>query len=144
MKPCLADVNFLLPLLVRTHTHHAPALGWWNQQEPGQIGLCRIVQLSVVRLLSNQRVMQGHEMRARTAWDLTTELLSDERIEFWAEPAGLEEVFPRLLRYSVPTQALVADAYLAAFAIGRQSGIVTFDRGFQQFAGLPLELLEGQ
>jgi toxin-antitoxin system PIN domain toxin len=142
MKPCLADVNFLLPLLVRSHVHHAPALDWWSRQPPGRIGLCRIVQLGLVRLLSNQRVMQNHAMTARSAWDVTVELLADERIDFWPEPAGLDDLFPRLLRYSVPTQALVSDAYLAAFAICRQSGVVTLDQGFKQFAGLSVELLE--
>jgi toxin-antitoxin system PIN domain toxin len=117
-------------------------MDWWSRQTPGRIGLCRSVQLSLIRLLSNQRVMQGHVMTARSAWDLTLELLADERIDFWPEPAGLDESFPRLLRYNVPTQALVSDAYLAAFAICRHSGVVTFDHGFSQFAGLSVELLE--
>ena len=92
-------------------------------------------------MMSNQRMMRGHAITARSAWDLTVELLTDERVELWPEPGGLEEVFPRLLRYSVPTQALVSDAYLAAFAICREAGVVTFDQGFRQFSGLALELL---
>jgi toxin-antitoxin system PIN domain toxin len=140
MKPCLADVNFLLPLLVRTHTHHAPAQAWWSRQPPAHIGLCRTVQLGVIRLLSNQRIMQQQVLSARAAWDILAELQFDERIEFWPEPKGLDEVLPTLLRYHAPTHALVTDAYLAAFAISRQSALVTFDRGFQQFNGLNVEI----
>lgn len=61
-------------------------------------------------------------------------------MEFWPEPPGLDEWRPRLLRYQVPTPPLVADAYLAAFATSGRVAVVTFDAGFRQFEGLPLEL----
>jgi uncharacterized protein len=141
MKPLLADVNFLLPLLVRTHTHHAPALAWWRNQPANRLGLCRIVQLGVMRLLANPRIMHDHALTTRAAWDLLTDLLADERIDFWHEPPNLDAALPRLLRYSEPTYALVTDSYLAAFALSRQAGLVTFDQGFGQFEGLTLELL---
>ena len=118
MKPCLADASFLVPLLGRTHA-----------------------QLGLVRLLSNQRVMQNYALTARAAWDVTTDLLSDERVDSRPEPAGIDEASPRLLRYPVPTQSLVAATYLAAFALTRQTALVTFDQGFRQFPGLTLELL---
>ena len=141
MKPCLADLNVLLPITVRTHPHHATALAWYREQPAGRIGVCRVVQLGMVRLLGNRHIMREQALPARAAWDLTVELLADERLDFWSEPPGLDEWYPRLLRYPVPTPSLVGDAYLAAFAMSRRVAVVTFDSGFRQFEGLPLELL---
>jgi predicted nucleic acid-binding protein len=70
-------------------------------------------------------------------------LLEDERLEFQPEPASLDSVLPRLLNYRVPTNKLVSDAYLAAFSIGSELRLVTFDRGFKQFREVDLELLQG-
>ena len=36
MKRCLADVNVLLPLLVRHHEHHELALRWFDGLAPGE------------------------------------------------------------------------------------------------------------
>jgi uncharacterized protein len=141
MKPCLADLNFLLPVVVRSHPHHAVALSWYREQAAGRIGVCRFVQLGLIRLLGNSRIMRDRALSGRAAWDLTAELLTDERVEFWQEPLGLDEWLPRLLRYPGPTPSLVADAYLAAFAITRRVAVVTFDAGFRQFKELSLELL---
>ncbi len=141
MKPCLADINALLPILIRTHAHQEPAMAWWDRQPAGRVGLCRFVQLGIVRLLANPRVMGPKAATARVAWELTVELLADERLEFWPEPPGLEQHYTGLLRYSAPKPGLVSDAYLAAFALSRKAAVASFDRGFRQFGGLDLELL---
>ena len=141
MKQCLADLNFLLPVVVRAHPHHTAALAWYREQPAETIGMCRIVQLGLIRLLGNSHVMQDQVLSARAALDLTATLLTDERMEFWHEPIGLDDCLPRLLRYNVPTRSLVGDAYLAAFAISGKVSMVTFDSGFRQFDGLSLQLL---
>ena len=141
MTPCLADLNFLLSVVVRTHPHHGVALAWYRKQAAGRIGVCRVVQLGLIRLLGNTYIMRDQALSARAAWDVAAELIADERVEFWPEPLGLDDFLPRLLRYPGPTPSLVADAYLAAFAMVRRAAVVTFDAGFRQFEGLPLELL---
>lgn len=141
MKPCLADVNVLVALLVRSHSHHAAAYSWWSRRPAASIGLCRTVQLSTIRILSSPKIMQASALTPRAAWDLLEDLLADERMDYWPEPPGIGDWLPRLLRYPAPTPQLVADVYLAAFALARRSAVVTFDQGFRQFAGLDLELL---
>jgi predicted nucleic acid-binding protein len=103
MKPCLADVNVLLALLVRQHEH--PEL--------------------VLRDDSVRGVPAG------TAWRLIEELDQDERIAFIPEPEHLDSVLPTLLNSPVPTGKLSGDAYLAAFSIAGSQRTVTFDRGFR-------------
>jgi hypothetical protein len=45
------------------------------------------------------------------------------------------------MRYSVPANKLVGDAYLAAFSIAAQMRLATIDKGFEQFRGVDLQLL---
>ena len=141
MKPCLADVNVLLPLLVRHHEHHEMVLRWFDGLAAGEAVLCRFVQLALVRLLGNRTIMADYVISAATAWDLIAELMEDERMEFAAEPALLDTILPKLLRYPAPANKLVGDAYLAAFSIAGQMRLTTVDQGFGQFRGVDLKLL---
>ncbi len=79
---------------------------------------------------------------AREAWNRLAMLLEGERVEFLPEPPDLDRILPDLLRYPSPTGKWINDAYLAAFAISAGRQLVTWDRGFQQFRGLRVKLLE--
>lgn len=141
MKRCLVDVNVCLALLVRQHEHHTLARRWFDTLTAGEAGVCRPVHLSLIRLLGNRSIMGSHALSALDAWSLIQELLQDERLDFVAEPTDLDSVLPALLKYPIPTGKLVADAYLAAFAITDSRRLVTLDRGFRQFGGLRVDLL---
>ena len=143
MKPCLADVNVLLALLVRQHEHHRLALRWFERLAANEAGLCRFVQLALIRLLGNRHIMGNDAVSAGTAWRLIDELSQDERIDFVPEPDLLDSVLPTLLNYPVPTGKLIGDAYLAAFSIATSRRMVTLDRGFRQFKGIEVEILQG-
>lgn len=51
---CIADANVLFPLLVGGHAAHASAWHWWEQQPDGSVGLCLLMRLAVLRLLTNR------------------------------------------------------------------------------------------
>ena len=141
MKQCLADVNVLLALLVVHHQHHRLAFKWFEGLAAGHVGLCRIVQLALIRLLGNPSIMGSHAMPAIAAFEAIQMLLEDERVQFIIEPPEIDYHFPKLLLYPTPTGKLVTDAYLAAFAIGSSRQLVTLDRGFRQFKGLDCKIL---
>jgi toxin-antitoxin system PIN domain toxin len=141
MKRCLADVNVLLPLLVRHHEHNELALRWFAGLEAGEAVLCRFVQLALVRLLGNRTIMGKYAVSASAAWRLIEELLEDERLEFAAEPPLVDAVLPKLFKYATATNRLVGDAYLAAFSIAGQMRLTTVDKGFKQFRDVDLDLL---
>jgi predicted nucleic acid-binding protein len=82
-------------------------------------------------------------LSASAAWKTIEELMEDERLDFVTEPALVDTVLPKLLKYSTPTNKLVGDAYLAAFSIAGQMRLATIDRGFKQFRELDLALLIG-
>jgi uncharacterized protein len=142
MKPCLADVNVLLALLVRRHEHHKLALKWFDRLAANEAGLCRFVQLALIRLLGNHHIMGADAISDGTAWRLIDELAQDERIDFISEPDLLHSVLPALLNYTIPTGKLIGDAFLAAFSIAGSRRMVTLDRGFRQFKGLDVEILQ--
>jgi uncharacterized protein len=141
MTPCLADVNVLLALVVRQHEHHKVAGRWFERLSADEAGLCRFVQLGLIRLLGNRNIMGDDALAPGAGWNLVGELLQDERVVFTPEPEGLDAVLPSLLAIQGSAGKLVSDAYLAAFAIAGSRRLVTLDRGFQQFKGLDVELL---
>ena len=141
MKLCLVDVNVWLALLVVQHAHHKIARQWFDGLAAGESGLCRIVQLGLIRLLGNASIMAQHAMPAARAWEVIETLLEDERVDLIHEPGELELILPSLLKYPIPAGKLVTDAYLAAFAIGASRRLVTLDSGFKQFKALDVVLL---
>ena len=142
MNSCLVDANVWVGILVEEHVHHVASRRWFDLLAPAEAGLCRLVQLGVLRALSNHAIMRAGALPPREAWSPVAHLLEDERVEFLPEPPDLESVLPDLLRYPIPTGKLINDAYLAAFAINSNRELVTWDRGFQQFRGLRVKLLE--
>jgi toxin-antitoxin system PIN domain toxin len=142
MNTCVVDANAWLALLFRRHEHSDSTRRWFDRLGTGEAGVCRITQLTVVRLLGNRTIMGEDALSATEAWSKIVSLLEDERVAFLVEPPGLDSLMPDLLRYLAPTPNLAADAYLAAFAIGANLALVTRDRGFQQFRGLRVRFLE--
>ena len=143
-KHFLADVNLWLATLVQAHPHHGAALIWWQSvlvKEHPTVMFCRITQLGLLRLLCNETVMGSQRQTAQQAYANYSQLLEQSIIDFVPEPSGLEA---RLLAYCElgrSSKNFWTDAYLAAFASAGTMSLVTFDRGFQRFPDLELQLL---
>ena len=137
----VVDSNVWLALLSTEDKSHGVATEWFEGIDAGCAGMCRHVQLTLIRLLGNRTVMGSAALSAAQAWSRIQLMMDDERVEFLPEPDGIDSVMPTLFRYSVPTPALVNDAFLAAFAMASARCLVTLDRGFDQFRGLELEIL---
>jgi len=143
MKPCLADINVLVALLAGNHDQHALARKWFAGCAKGEIGICRYVQLGVIRLLTNPGVMKSSVISGFAAFRILHELIDlDERVEFVADHADTDVYFPRYLSHPAPASKAVNDAYLAAFAVAAKRRLVTFDGGFKNYKNLDLALLE--
>ena len=59
---------------------------------------------------------------------------------FAVEPPELDSILPGLFLYPVPTRNVIADAYLAVFAMSANFRLITRHRGFQRFRGLHVEI----
>jgi toxin-antitoxin system PIN domain toxin len=140
-KSSVVDANVWLALLASHHQHHHASKRWFESLSIGEAGLCRAVQIALIRLLGNRMIMGPNTLSAAEAWRCIQLSRQDERVEFLHEPPDLDMVLPTLFRYSAATPQLINDAYLAAFAISSDRSLVTRDRGFLQFQGLDVELL---
>lgn len=110
----LVDTNVWLALLDEDHVHHANSKPWIRSVAPEQALLCRVVQLSLLRLLTNSPAMRGSPRSPVQAWGAVGVLLPDERVVDSPEPSGLLKVMRANLgeRNSDPRQ----------FVDGRLSG----------------------
>lgn len=139
----LPDVNVLFPLMVSRHAHRSAALEWFDGRNEGQVAICRLTKLGVLRLLCTPQIMGADVLTPKAAIEAFGALEDDERIVFAAEPEGVDDVLKRFVARCATTPNLWSDAYLAAFA--KQAGLklVSFDRGFAKFPGWDFIRLEG-
>ena len=91
----LCDSNVLVALVAARHPHHAKALAWFEGLAPDDsLVICRMTQLSFLRLITTQAVMQAETCSNTEAAAVMATLQSDARIEWIAhEPAGLGQVW---------------------------------------------------
>jgi toxin-antitoxin system PIN domain toxin len=140
----LSDVNIWLATLVEGHPHHQRVIGWWEEEvipSGREVCFCRLTQLGLLRLLTNELVMGGSRKSPAQAWVAYEHTLAQPPVVYLDEPPGLDGALRALTRDSSPSPGLWTDAYLAAFAITAGLSLATLDRGFRHFPGLDLILL---
>src|ERR1700722_6908990 len=127
------DVNVWVALTSDAHIHHPSARAWFDALDiEARVGFCRFTQISLLRLLTTEAVMGRDDvMTQRAAWEAYDRWLSDDRVLFLNEPPNVETVFRSLSRGSRSDSKGWADSYLAAFAVGGEMQLVTFDRAFK-------------
>ena len=141
----LCDSNVWLALALSKHRHHTTAREWLDTvQEPATILLCRATQQTFLRLLTNASVLGPYgnpPLTNREAWSAYETLLTDDRIVFRDEPAGVEPLWKEFAARGTASPKLWMDAYLAAFALAGRYRMITTDAAFRQFRGLDLLIL---
>lgn len=147
MTAHLCDGNVWLALALSGHVHHEAARDWLHAVDaPASILFCRATQQTLLRLLTNAAVLAPYGNRPLTnteAWTAYQAFVADDRIVLAAdEPAGLERRWTEFALRDAAAPKVWMDAYLAAFALATGCRLVTTDRGFNQFTGLDLVLLD--
>ncbi len=125
------DANVWLALLWSRHVHSEKARLWFEQAGEEQFFFCRFTQLTVLRLLTTEKIMGTDAKTMSEAWSLWDQIWADTRIAFLAEPDGLEPEFRTRSRLTSRSPKVWADAYLSAFASVAGLKLVTFDRGLK-------------
>ncbi len=138
----LADVNVWLALAFQSHVHHSAARTWFERLSAGQVlRFCRMTQQGFLRLSTNPKAFGDEAVTLRRAWELYDALMNDPRITFGAEPPDIEPIWRDYTQGATFSPKLWNDAYLAAFAEAAGLTLITFDRGFTQFADLTATIL---
>lgn len=127
----LLDVGVWLAAVWGGHVHHPRVAAWFDGQT-SDLRLCRVTQMGLLRLLTNQAVM-GEDVLARAdAWRVIDRLRADDRVQWAGEPAQLEQAWRAISARDDNSHKLWTDDYLAAFAQAAGLALVTLDTGFER------------
>ncbi len=137
----LPDVNLWLALVFERHFHHPDAKAWFDTLPDGACCFCRLTQQGFLRLATNPRVLREDAVSLKDAWALYDTMMSDERVSFAREPAGLEAIWRSYTQQNAFSPKVWNDAFLAAFARASALSLVTFDQGLAQYPDLNCTLL---
>jgi toxin-antitoxin system PIN domain toxin len=132
----LADINVWLALAYDGHVHHARAQAWFDAVGVRGAAFCRITQLGLLRLATNDKVMGDEVLTQRQAWVMYDGLCGDERVAFLEEPPDIGPVWRQFTQSTYPSTKSWTDAYLAAFASSHALRLVSLDKGFAKFPNL--------
>ncbi len=138
----IPDLNVLLYAANTQSAHHATAKSWfeacYNANDP--IGYTWVVLLGFIRLSTRRAIM---DVPLNVSDCLATiDILINHNAARIAEPGPRHMgILGRLLLSAGAAGNLTTDAHLAAIAIEHGGELVTFDRDFERFAGLRLNLL---
>ena len=104
--------------------------------------LCRVTQMSLLRLLSNPAVMGSDVVERIGAWHVVDELRADSRVVWADEPPHFEPGWRALSARDDSSHKLWTDDYLAAFAQAGDLALATLDGGYaKRYASLQVETL---
>jgi predicted nucleic acid-binding protein len=89
--------------------------------------LCRVTQVSLLRLITNPAIMGEDAVTRSEAWRLIDQIRADDRVLWAEEPDQLEAVFRAISARDDNSHKLWTDDYLAAFAQASGASLVTLD-----------------
>ena len=135
----VVDLNVVFALVNERHAFHQRACAWLDGQDAGlRIGICRLTQMGLLRLLCNAAAMDGDPLTLPDAWKIYADLIRDPAVGFIPEPDGFQADWIALCRPYGASPKVVSDAYLAAIAIRLDRPLASFDSDFLNFPGLTL------
>jgi hypothetical protein len=122
----LVDVGVWLAATWGRHARHHIARQWFDEQSDDLL-LCRVTQMSLLRLISNPAIMGEDAVTRSEAWRIIDQFWSDNRVLWAEEPDHLEAVFRAISAQNDKSHKLWADDYLAAFAQASGASLATLD-----------------
>jgi toxin-antitoxin system PIN domain toxin len=136
----LVDVNLMVYATNKTSPFHERAYDWLYKRlnEDERLGLPWESVMGFVRVASNPKI-SSRCMTVRQAWQTVQSWLDLPNV--WVPGPTLRHrvIFQRLLDKVPVTHKLVADAHLAAIAMGHNLALASADADFARFPGLRYE-----
>jgi uncharacterized protein len=138
----LPDVNVWLALTFDSHVHHPAAKSWFDGLANDAVCyFCRLTQQGLLRLSTNPNVLGKHALTLPDAWQKYDLFLTDPRVLYADEPAGIESPWRAFTQGRSFSPHVWNDAYLVAFALAAGLTLVTFDKGFAQYQNVSCIIL---
>ncbi len=138
----LPDVNVLLFAANKASPEHERARTWLESafNEPGGVGLAWVALLGFVRLATRRGIF-SKPLAVEDALSVVRAWLADGRATVLHPTERHVQVLARLLVAAGTGGNLTTDAHLAALAIEHGATLGSFDRDFERFSGVVLEVL---
>ena len=127
----LLDLNVWLAATWSDHIHYDRASAWFAAQT-GDLVMCRVTQMGVLRLMSNPKTMGPDVLTRAEAWRKIDRLREDDRVRWASEPTNLEQAWRAISARDDNSHRPWTDDYLAAFAQAAGLTLATLDRGFER------------
>lgn len=136
------DVNVLLHAVNASSPEHGTACGWLEQAyaEPAGVGFAWVALLGFVRIATRPGIF-ARPLALEDALGVLDDWLGHPHARIFNPGERHAPLFARLLIGAGQAGNLATDAHLAAIAIEHGATLGTFDRDFNRFAGLRVELL---
>lgn len=128
----IPDVNVWFALTREDHEHRDAALQWWRDSDDCQIGLVRVTQFGLLRLLTNPVAMNKRPLSMLEAWRVYEKLFQDDRVRFLGEPIEIDAIFKKHTNLQTASHNLWADRWLLAFAEACDATLVTCDKALSK------------
>jgi toxin-antitoxin system PIN domain toxin len=137
----LPDANVLLYAVDSASVHHEESLEWLEHSLSGAetVGLSWVVLLAFIRIATNPAIY-SNAVDVDDATGQVQSWLSAPAAVVVAPTARHAEVLRGLLLETGTGGNLTTDAHLAALAIEHGAELVSYDRDFGRFQGLPHRL----
>lgn len=135
----LVDANVLVHAVNERSREHAAARDWLRAALEGEepVGFAWTVLLAVLRLCTHPSVFSRPLSPSQASAVVERWLAAPAAVVL--EPTGRHLPLLRgLLEHAGTAGNLVGDAHLAALALEHSATVVTFDRDFARFEGVPL------
>jgi toxin-antitoxin system PIN domain toxin len=124
----LPDINVWFALTREDHAHRGAALQWWQELGDDRVGIVRVTQFGLLRLLTNAVAMNRQPLTMVEAWRVYEKLFEDDRVAFLPEPEGIDAAFRKHTSIQMASHGLWADRWLVAFAEVSGAILLTCDK----------------
>ena len=126
MTAFLLDVNVLIALGWRGHSHHSLVVNWFARHKAQGWATCPFTQSAFVRIVSNP-AFSVHAVPPTEALSVLNANIANPSHRFWADNLALGDAIGRFGDRIVGHRQ-VTDAYLLGLAIHRKGKLATLDR----------------
>jgi len=130
------DVNVWVALSSVEHAGHAAAKRYFEDEHWDRLAFGWGSAMGLLRVTSRHHTFGGVPLSPRDAWANLEAWLEHPDVVLLHEPVGLRRHLANWAEHGVATSRNWSDLYLAAFAMGHNLRLVTFDQAFQQLPSL--------
>jgi len=128
------DTNFLLSLVLSTHPNHPSSRDFFLlYQETSQFIICRSVQISFLRLLTQKLDPNYKPLSNKEALIELDKIMKIPNFIFLQETENDLNNWTQFAVHKFPSPHLWMDAYLAYFSFQNNLVLLTYDKGFLQW-----------